>query len=230
MGKGPTSPGGRPEEDVRISDTGRVEAFSDAVFAIVITLLALDLRPPAHRPGELLSALVHQWPAYLAFAVSFVYVGVIWLNHHSLLRRVRKMDVGLRWINLGILLGAVIVPFPTATLAEALAEGGGHDERVAVVLYALAAAIMGGPWWGVFTYLRRHPHLLEPTVTTSYLRAQRIRPLTGVVLYAVCGSSAWFITPWLGLVCVIVVILYHGLTSEGLHEGPLGRLLASARR
>lgn len=228
MGEASPPPTGTVEEDVRLSDTSRVEAFSDAVFAIVITLLVLDLKPPPYRHGHLLSALLTQWPSYLAFLVSFIYVGVIWLNHHSLFRRIRRTDPGLKWINLGILFGAVIVPFPTETLAEAFAGGSVHDERVAVVLYALTAAIMGGPWWGIFTHLRAHPHLLEPWVPSSYPRAQQVRPLTGVVLYAVCGVGGWFITPWVGLGCVILVILYHAMTSEGVREGPLERLRRSA--
>ncbi|WP_314178199.1 TMEM175 family protein [Streptomyces winkii] len=207
-----------------------MEAFSDAVFAIVITLLVLDLRPPAHRQGHLRSALLMQWPSYLAFVVSFIYVGVIWLNHHSLFRSVRRTDRGLKWINLGILFGAVVVPFPTATLAEAFAGGSVRDEKVAVVLYALTAAIMGGPWWGVFTHLRARPQLLEPSVAASYPRAQQVRPLTAVVLYAACGVGGWFITPWVGLGCVILVILYHALTSEGVREGPLQRLRKGGTR
>ncbi|MEU4092897.1 TMEM175 family protein [Streptomyces sp. NPDC026673] len=215
---------------MRLSDTSRVEGFSDAVFAIVITLLVLDLYHPGHRPGALASALAGAWPAYVAFIVSFVYVGVIWLNHHGLFRRIRSMDAGLLWINLAILFSAVIVPFPTAVLGYALAESGDlHDQRVAVVLYALVAAIMSAPWWGVFTYLREHPHLLEPGVSPRYLHAQRIRPLTGLVLYVACGLGGWFIAPAVGLVCIAAVILYHALTSEGLREGPLGRLFGAVK-
>lgn len=92
--------------------TGRTEAFSDGVFAIVITLLVLDLANPHYRPGGLGAALAEQWPSYLAFGFSFVYVGVIWLNHHALFRRISRLDLGLNWINLGVLLGAVIIPFP----------------------------------------------------------------------------------------------------------------------
>ncbi|WP_030902738.1 TMEM175 family protein [Streptomyces sp. NRRL F-5126] len=212
--------------DLRLSDTNRVEAFSDAVFAIVVTLLVLDLRAPRYRPGDLLSALASQWPAYVAFLVSFVYVGVIWLNHHALFRRIRRLDLGMQWINLIILLSAVIVPFPTAVLSSALASGDSrHDARVAVVLYALVAAVMAAPWWGVFTYLRRHPDLLEPGVPSAYIKAQRIRPLTGLGLYVLCGVGGWFISPAVGLGCIGAVILYHALTSEGLHENPLGRIL-----
>jgi uncharacterized membrane protein len=213
------------EDDVRLSGTARVEAFSDGVFAIVITLLVLDLRVPEHRPGGLLPALVSQWSSYVAFVVSFGYVGVIWLNHHALFHRIRHLDVGLQWINLAILLSAVVVPFPAAVLGRALRGDSTYDERVAVVFYALVAAVMAAPWWGVFSYLHRHAYLLEPDVTEAYVRTQRIRPLTGLGLYVVCGVGGWFVDPGVGLVCIVVVILYHALTSEGLREGPLGRLV-----
>ncbi|MCF3965465.1 TMEM175 family protein [Streptomyces fuscigenes] len=218
------------DANVRVSDTSRVEAFSDGVFAIVITLLVLDLRLPEHRPGELFHALLAEWSAYVAFLVSFAYVGVLWVNHHALFHRVRHMDSGLLWINVAILLSAVIVPFPAAVLGDALAEGSRHDERVAVVFYALAAAAMAAPWWWVFTYLSRHLYLLEPGVSDTYLTTQRVRPLTGLGLYVVCGVGGWFVGPALGLVCIVVVIVYHALTSEGLREGPLGPLLRPRRR
>ena len=102
--------------------TGRAEAFSDAVFASVGTLLVLDLTNPRYEAGGLAAALAMRWPAYLAFGFSFVYVGVIWLNHHALFRRIRYLDLTLNWINLAVLLGAVIIPFPTAVLAAAFAD------------------------------------------------------------------------------------------------------------
>ena len=104
----PSSPAA--DDGMRLSGTSRVEGFSDAVFAIVITLLVLDLYDPDHGPGELVPGLAGKWPAYVAFLVSFVCVGVIWLNHHGLFRLIRRMDVGLLWINLAILFSAVIVP------------------------------------------------------------------------------------------------------------------------
>jgi uncharacterized membrane protein len=219
----PQVPPGEPDLDVHLSSPHRVEVFSDGIFAIVITLLVLELRAPQYRPGGLPRALLDEWPAYVAFLVSFVYVGVIWLNHHSLFRRIRRMDAGLQWINLAIMFSAVIVPFPTAVLGDALRHGGSrYDERVAVVLYALIAAVMAAPWWGVFTYLRRHPRLVEPGVPRAYLDAQRIRPLTGLCLYVICGVGGWFISPVVGLVCIAVVIVYHAVTSQGLRKGLLG--------
>jgi uncharacterized membrane protein len=110
----------------------RVEAFSDAVFAIIITLLVLEIGRPEVGHGDLGSELLHQWPEYLAFAVSFLYIGVIWLNHHALFAGIRRVDFGLNWINLGILGTSTLVPFPTGVLASALGEGTRACSRQAI--------------------------------------------------------------------------------------------------
>ena len=208
-----------------LPSTERAEAFSDGVFAIVGTLLVLDLTNPRYEAGGLGAALAMQWPAYLAFGFSFVYVGVIWLNHHALFRRIRHLDLALNWINLGVLLGAVIIPFPTAVLATAFAEGAESDQRVAVVLYALSAALMSAAWLGAFLYLSRHPELLESGTTATYVRKQLGRPLTGIGLYAISGLIGWFVSPIAGLICIVIMIAYHAATSEGLQEGPLGQMV-----
>jgi uncharacterized membrane protein len=221
----------RPATVPMVSETDRVKAFSDGVFAIVITLLVLELRVPEHEPGGLLRGLLHEWPSYLAFALSFVYIGVIWLNHHALLRLIGGMTLVLNWINLSVLFGTVVIPFATIVLASALAQhSNDYDRRVAVVLYALTAALMSVPWLVLFGYLRRHSELLSPGVTHEYIRSQSLRPLTGLVLYGLSGVLGWFVDPILGLVLIILMITYHALTSEGLREGPLGRLLGRPAR
>jgi uncharacterized membrane protein len=198
-----------------LPSTGRTEAFSDGVFAIVITLLVLDLTNPHYRPGELGTDLVKEWPSYLAFTFSFVYVGVIWLNHHALFRRIRRLDLTLNWINLGVLLGAVIIPFPTAVLAGAFAGGDDNDKRVAVALYAFAAILMSAGWLAMFSYLGRHAELLQSGITPRYVRQQLSRPLTGVGLYAISGLAGWFISPILGLICIIIMIIYMRSPAKG---------------
>ncbi|MDG4839588.1 TMEM175 family protein [Micromonospora sp. WMMD967] len=205
-----------PEPTGRVSGTDRMTAFSDGVFAIVITLLVIDLRVPEYHEGELLTGLLDEGPSYLAFVVSFVYIGVLWLNHHALLRLIRRTTLALSWINLGVLFGAVIIPFPTAVLASAFTEGDIDDQRGAVALYALSAALMSAPWLVFFGYLQRHPALLENRVSPGYVRAQRLRPITGLVLYGIGGLLGWFVNPLLGLIAVIVMITYHALTSQGL--------------
>ncbi|MEU8300073.1 TMEM175 family protein [Micromonospora sp. NPDC048909] len=221
---------GPPDGGLRMSETDRVKAFSDGVFAIVITLLVLELRVPEYHHGDLLTALGHEGPSYLAFVVSFAYIGVIWLNHHALLRLISGTTLALNWINLGILFGAVIIPFPTAVLASAFAEGDTADQRAAVALYAASAALMSAPWLLFFGYLHRHPALLASGVDVAHARAQRARPITGLLLYGLAGLLGWFVDPVLGLVGIIVMIAYHALTSEGLRAGPLGRLAGGRRR
>ncbi|MEW2382764.1 TMEM175 family protein [Micromonospora sp. NPDC047707] len=203
------------------ADVGRLAAFSDGVFAIVITLLVLELRVPEYHQGELLASLGKEAPSLLAFVVSFIYIGVLWLNHHALLRLVRGTTLALSWINLAILFGAVIIPFPTAVLASALVDGDTDDLRVAVVMYALAAALMSAPWLAFFAYLHRHPTLRAENVGPDQVRAQEARPITGLVLYGLAGLVGWVVSPLLGLLGIIVMIIYHGVTSEGLRTGPL---------
>jgi uncharacterized membrane protein len=154
----------------------RVEAFSDAVFAITITLLVIEIGRPAVGNGELASTLLHQWPEFLAFAVSFVYVGVIWLNHHALFAGIRQVDIGLNWINLGILGTSALVPFPTGVLASALSEGSHADQQAAVVLYGIVAALMSAAWIPVFPYFHLHPDLLVDSTEAQLFRSQRSRP------------------------------------------------------
>ncbi|MFI6781374.1 TMEM175 family protein [Micromonospora sp. NPDC050276] len=206
----------QPDPTGRVSDTDRLTAFSDGVFAIVITLLVIELRVPEYHEGELLTGLLDEGASYLAFVVSFVYIGVLWLNHHALLRLVRGTTLTLSWINLGVLFGAVIIPFPTAVLASAFTHGDVDDQRAAVALYALAAALMSAPWLVFFGYLHRHPALLERRVSPGYVRTQRLRPVTGLILYGLSGLLGWFVNPVLGLIGVIVMITYHAITSEGL--------------
>src|SRR5262249_31098118 len=173
------------QDEARLTDTTRTAALSDGVFAITITILVLEIhRPEDYEPGGLLHALLENWPSYLAYAVSFLSTGVLWLNHHSLFSNLRRMTLGFRWITLGILFTTAILPLPTAVLASALAPGNSsYDQRVAVTVYALAAAAMSASWLPVFPYLRDHQELLEPTLTAEYFPAPRPRPAIRVALF-----------------------------------------------
>lgn len=99
------------------SETARVEAFSDGVFAIAITLLILNVQVPSPSAGHLLAALARQWPTYVSFLISFAFIGIMWVNHHRLFNHIRRCDNTLMFLNLLLLLGVAVVPFPTALLA-----------------------------------------------------------------------------------------------------------------
>ena len=114
----------------------RVEAFSDGVFAVAITLLALNLVVAGPGHGPLLRQLIDQWPAFASYVVSFFMIGIVWVNHHSLLRQFSHVDRVLLFTNLLLLLFVVAIPFATATLADYLLAGG-QDAVVAGALYAV---------------------------------------------------------------------------------------------
>lgn len=198
------------------SDANRVVGFSDAFFAIIITLLVIEIRRPDAAHGELASALVAAWPSYAAFALAFVYVGVIWLNHHGLFRLVKGVDTQLNWMNLLILGTAALMPFPTGVLAEAFQSGNVADQRAAVVLYGIVAGLMSAAWVPVFPYLERQRAKLAPTVPAGYFHEQRRRPWIGVVAYAVAILAGWLINPWLAILIFVLMVVYHAWTSEGV--------------
>jgi len=126
-------------------DKGRLEAFSDGVFAVAITLLALDLAVPGpgHGNDSLAQQLGDRWPTYAAYVLSFFVIGIMWVNHHALFKSFARADRTLLFLNLTLLLFIVAVPFGTSTVAEYLREGG-FDAKVAAAVYAaifLGAAI-----------------------------------------------------------------------------------------
>src|SRR5262249_11394162 len=99
------------------SETARIEAFSDGVFAIAITLLILEIKIPQPAQGDLVVALLRQWPSYMAFFLSFAYIGIMWINHHRMFTLIKRSDDVLIILNLLLLFGVTAVPFPTAGLA-----------------------------------------------------------------------------------------------------------------
>ncbi|WP_019633313.1 TMEM175 family protein [Actinomadura atramentaria] len=208
--------GRRPSARFTRADTGRVEAFSDGVFAIAITILVLGIADPGHRPGALGRALLEQWPAYLGYAASFTYIAVIWLNHHQAFARIRTVDRGLHSVNFLILATTSLLAFPTSVVSDTLREETtGADARAAVVLYAAVAAAMCGAWLVFYEYLRRRPDHLDPGVEPGYVRQGSIRSAAGIAAYAAVGLLGYFVTPLAGLAVFAVVPFFYFATSEG---------------
>ncbi|WP_426323525.1 TMEM175 family protein [Microbacterium sp. E-13] len=199
------------------ADPSRAIAFSDAIIAIVITLLVLDLRPPKTEPGGLLAGLLDEWPTYLAYAASYVYLAVIWMNHKSAFTRIREMDVGLQWMNLAILATLALVPWPTAVIAETARTGNLADEKAAVALYALIGALLCLSWLFFFNYLARHPELTKEEVDDSYFAHERPRAVIGVILYLAAGIAGVLIHPLVASAVFLFLPVFYAFTSHG-HE------------
>lgn len=216
-----------PTDDIGTrSDTSRAIAFSDAVFAIIITLLVLDLRVPDVPPGRLLSGLREQWPSYVAYLASYTYVAIVWLNHKGAFNRIKESDRGLHWVNLFVLFTTALLPFPTAVVSHALQEHDQQDQRVAVAFYALIGALLCASWLAFFHYLARREDLLEEEVSERHFPAERVRALVGVILYAAAGLIGYLVAPLAGLVIFVVLPVFYAVTSAGLYQVPLIRQIA----
>ncbi|WP_433554039.1 TMEM175 family protein [Micromonospora zamorensis] len=150
-----------------VRQPGRLISFSDAVFAIAVTLLVLEIQPPQDF-GHLLRGLAALWPSYLAYALSFLLIGQVWVNHHVMFDRVRHVDREVLFLNTLLLMVIAFLPFSTSLLADALREEQGL--RVAVVVYGAtlwtAAALFNIIW----AHLRR-AKLLDPDLGPFGIRA-----------------------------------------------------------
>ena len=121
-------------------ETSRLEAFSDGVFAIAITLLILEVRLPGEEAGSLAHRLAEAWPGYVSYVISFVTIGIMWANHHGIFRLISTASHGLVVANLFLLLCVAFLPFPTKVLGEHLAHAGA-DQRVAALFYSASFTV-----------------------------------------------------------------------------------------
>ncbi|MGZ3581842.1 MAG: TMEM175 family protein [Ktedonobacterales bacterium] len=184
--------------------TQRLEAFSDGVFAIAVTLLVLDLAVPAGPRGDLLGAFARQWPSYLAYVVSFATIGAVWLGHSQITEYLERADGTLVRLNLLLLLFVSLLPFPTRLIAQNIAAE--DRERVAVTIYGITLLLTTGLlallWW----YALR-AHLVRPDTDDKELRilTQRLTPgLAGYVLLLVLG----LVMPVLAVIGYLLVALF----------------------
>jgi uncharacterized membrane protein len=189
-------------------DSGRLEAFSDGVFAVAITLLALNLAVPGPGPGHatLARQLVSHWPSFAAYFVSFITIGIIWVNHHTLFKNFSEIDRPLLFFNLLLLFFVVAIPFATGTIAAYLSRGGADASLAAAVFQAvfLGMSLSFGLvfWWSI-----RREHMKIP-LTPAGARAAIIRFGAGNVAYAAAIAVAFLNAPASLLVSALVAVYY----------------------
>jgi uncharacterized membrane protein len=197
-----------------LPESSRVEAFSDGVLAIAITLLVLDIHTTS-TSGHMGQGLLDQWPTYLAYVASFIYIGVVWVNHHALFTRIARVDGLLLWCNLGLLLPVSVLPFPTAELATAM-NGGTHGDKIAaLILYAIITMAMAVSWLLVYTHLAGHPELLQTGTTPDFFKAERLRAAAGLIA-PVVPVVVGLASPSLALVLLVIMPVFYTVTADGL--------------
>lgn len=189
-----------------IFSKSRVEAFSDGIFAIIITLLVLEIKVPhigEHGSGlELLNALMELFPKFIGWIISFFTIAVIWVNHHKILKQIRQLDNGIFWLNAFLLLWCTFIPFPTAVLGDY------PDNQTSVVFYGLVMSLMALSFSLIRFYAIRKKGVLDESVDLpEFKKGTTYSVLFGPVMYLI-GVASGFIHPYLAFAVYIVIPVY----------------------
>jgi uncharacterized membrane protein len=193
----------------------RVEAFSDGVFAFAITLLVVTIAQPEDY-RHLAHDLARRWPSLAAYVVSFAVIGIMWLNHHSVFGHFNRVDRGLVYLNLFLLMTVAFLPFPTGVLGQALARGQG--ERTAAVVYAVTMTVNGCAWATLWLYASHKRRLLRADFPEQQRRVSTLLFTMGAVVYAVSVGVA-FLNAYAFLALQAALAIYYALDPLSRRAG-----------
>jgi uncharacterized membrane protein len=193
----------------------RVEAFSDGVFAIAITLLILTITQPDYSK-HLAKELAQRWPALAAYVVSFAVIGIMWLNHHTIFSHLEYIDRGMFYRNLVLLMTIVFIPYPTGIFGETLRRHG--DAKTAAVFYSAAMTVNAMAWTGVWLHASLNRRLLRPDFPEDQRKRATILFSAGVLFYGIATGIA-FLNPYLCLG-------FHGALALYYAFDPISRRVA----
>jgi uncharacterized membrane protein len=193
-------------------ETGRVEAFSDGVFAIAITLLILAVGfEQAIAEGDVKHTLLHLWPAYIAYVVSFITIGIMWVNHHQVFRHFERVDRPLLLLNIFLLMFVAFTPFPTRVVAEHAHDAA--DRKAAALLYGTTMTLTAICFFAVWIYGSRR--LLRPDADRREVSGITRSYLPGTPMYATATLIA-FVSPIASLVIFGVLAIFYAISSSFL--------------
>jgi uncharacterized membrane protein len=187
----------------------RIEAFSDGVFAIAITLLVLNLKPAG--------SVVHQWPSYAAFAFGFLTIGVMWVNHHHLMHQFGHVDRVLLFLNLLLLMGIVFIPFPTALIAEHIRGGDARSATLAYGCTGVFLAIFFNALWHYGAHGRR---LLRADARVREISGITRSYLPGVPLY-LTGTLVSFASPVASASVYAAIAVFYAISNTFFGKEPV---------
>jgi uncharacterized membrane protein len=191
----------------------RVEAFTDGVFAIAITLLVLTIAQPTNYQ-HLAAQLGDRWPALAAYLVSFAVIGVMWLNHHTIFSHLEQIDRGLFYCNLVLLMTIVFIPYPTGVFGEALRRSQGAETAAAV--YSITMTVNGCAWAALWLYASTGRRLLRPDFPETARTGATLLFVSGAAVYGLSIGVA-FINAYACLAFHAVLGAYYGLDPIGRH-------------
>jgi len=188
--------------------TERFQAFSDGIFAILITILVLEFHIPNYRTGQLLPALLAQWPIFLSYAFSYFYVGTLWLFHHDYFNMLERIDRNVNMLNLLMLFSITLLDYPMSLVAEALTTGNRQDMQTAFIIYDLIALFISATFYLIYAYLHHHQDLKKPTVSANFYAAIKFDPVRSVSIYGLAIlATLWSV--WIGAILLAGGIIFH---------------------
>jgi uncharacterized membrane protein len=200
------------DQEVDGADTSRLEAFSDGVFAIAITLLVLELHIPETGERSLARALGHEWPQFGAYLTSFLIIGIMWVNHHSMFRQIVRTDRLLLFLNLLLLLWTAVLPFPTELIARFLREGGA-DAHVAAAVYSLNLTLAAIAFSAIWTHaIRARLVVHEMTAREQWRSIGRFS--AGTLVYAATIGLSFVSAP-VTLAVQFLIAAYYAFEQVG---------------
>jgi uncharacterized membrane protein len=205
--------------------TGRIEAFSDGVIAVAITLLILDVQVPNVKAGLLLQALLDQWPSYLGYVTSFLVVGIFWANHHNMFRHIHQVDHALLVINSFFLMCIAFIPFATALLTKYITS---PDQHTAALVYGATLLLNGILFNAVWWYAAWKHRLIRRDLDTQAVQRITRNYLLGLPFYAL-STVLSLINVEMSLALYILVALIYGLPNNLLRFGKLEILSTGAQ-
>lgn len=199
-------------------ETGRVEAFSDGVFGIAMTLLVLEIRvpPPDTLSGHLLDALLRQWPSYVAYVISFVVIAIMWINHHNIFKFIKRTDNLFLLLNALLLMVICLVDFSTALLADYLQR---PEQQTAAAVYAGVGFIIAILYNAVWRYAAWKNRLLDKNTDPKWVASINRGYVFGPAGYLLALGLVWVSVP-LSLFVQFSLAVFFALTQNGRRVEP----------
>ncbi|MGR3742369.1 TMEM175 family protein [Companilactobacillus sp. DQM5] len=198
----------------------RVQAFSDGIFAILITILVLEFKLPKYTAGHLVDSVIKQWPILFSYILTYSYIGFLWLFHHDLFSKLKVTTIGFNIINLFSIFLITLLNYVTLLLAETISTENTADMRFAFGLYDVVAFLISLSFIVYYMYLYNNPKVLKDTFRDRYdLRINRY-PLTSMSLYLLAFLLN-YVQVYLGLLFLILGMVFHSVayfkTSRIIH-------------
>lgn len=200
----------------------RLQAFSDGMYAILITILVLEFVVPQYKVGHLIDGMLNQWPTFFAYILSYVYVGTLWLFHHDFFLSLKQIDRKLNIINMVSLFAVTLINYPTLLVAATLKQGNITDLRVAFMTYAFVALLISLTYFFLYSYAAKHSELAVKGDMNKELYSRiKYDPWRSIAVYALAIVIMW-INVWVGAALVVAGIVWHFVAymrlGRNLHE------------